>query len=339
LKGLRQAVDEGLGGLAEVPLQVAAESRAVVENAEQLRLLPLPRGGQDGARALVKVQVPEAVYVRDFVRAPLACHERLAVRGLAMAMFSAAQEASALHETAYGRIARYRAEALLAGQRDEVVVVQLEGPARMVAMLLDDGLLERRAETRMGPGVGGDLARERGERIVGAAGDVPPALDALEREVDGLAGRGVSPRARGERLDARLELAVVGGGGQERTEDLKAQTCPSHPRARRGSVIGHGPPGCGPCRSERARTYADGKNAGSAIFCANRVDRRGYITPLTQRDPPGQLVVVYPMRQPRLGRRRAWPHSLAHDERNDLVGASSGLAIERTDVQEVLRRA
>ena len=65
LKGLRQAVDEGLGGLVEVPLQVAAESRAVVENAEELRLLPLPIGGQDRARALVKVQVPEAVYVQQ----------------------------------------------------------------------------------------------------------------------------------------------------------------------------------------------------------------------------------------------------------------------------------
>ena len=39
LERLREAVDEGLGGLVEVPLQVAAEPRAVVEDAEELGLL------------------------------------------------------------------------------------------------------------------------------------------------------------------------------------------------------------------------------------------------------------------------------------------------------------
>jgi hypothetical protein len=49
VKGLREAVDEGLGGFVEIPLQVAAESRAVVEHAEQLRLLPLSIGAEHGA--------------------------------------------------------------------------------------------------------------------------------------------------------------------------------------------------------------------------------------------------------------------------------------------------
>ena len=39
VKGLREGVDEGLCGLFEVPLQVAAEPRAVVEDAEQRGLL------------------------------------------------------------------------------------------------------------------------------------------------------------------------------------------------------------------------------------------------------------------------------------------------------------
>ena len=43
LERLREAVDERLGGLVEVPLQVAAEARAVVEDAEELGLLPLAR--------------------------------------------------------------------------------------------------------------------------------------------------------------------------------------------------------------------------------------------------------------------------------------------------------
>ena len=49
LEGLREGVDEGLGGLFEVPLQVAAEPRAVVEHAEELGLLPLPVGAEHGA--------------------------------------------------------------------------------------------------------------------------------------------------------------------------------------------------------------------------------------------------------------------------------------------------
>ena len=156
-------MDEGLGGLFEVPLQMAAEPGVVVENAEQLGLAPLSVCGKDPARALVKVQVPEAVHVGDLVRALLTRLERLAVRGLAMAMFAGAQEALPLHEAAHGGVARHRTQArVLAGERDEVVVVQLEAPARMVAMLLGDGLGQGGAETRVGPGMRGEsCARAR----------------------------------------------------------------------------------------------------------------------------------------------------------------------------------
>jgi hypothetical protein len=43
---------------------------------------------------------------------------------------------------------------------------------------------------------------------------------------------------------------------------------------------------------QRDGPYADGKNTGSAIFCANTAGRRGYIAALSQRDPSGLLVVV-----------------------------------------------
>jgi len=95
----------------------------------------------------------------------------------------------------------------------------------------------------MRAGVAGDLAREGGEGILGVAGDVPPALDRLEREADRFTGGRVTPGTGGERLDARLELAVVGGGGHQGPEDLKAQACPSHARARRVVVVGHESPG------------------------------------------------------------------------------------------------
>jgi hypothetical protein len=43
---------------------------------------------------------------------------------------------------------------------------------------------------------------------------------------------------------------------------------------------------------QRDGPYADGKNTGSAIFCANTAGRRGYIAALSQRDPSGLLAVV-----------------------------------------------
>ena len=92
LERLREAVHEGLGGFIEIPLQMAAEARAVIENAEQLRRLPLPSGRQYGSRPLMKVQVPEAVHVGDLVRTRLARSERLAADGLAMTTFAGAQQ-------------------------------------------------------------------------------------------------------------------------------------------------------------------------------------------------------------------------------------------------------
>ena len=67
LECLRKAMNQRLGGFVEVPLEVATESRPVVEDAEQLRLLPFAGWRKDGARALVEVEMPEPVH------APAAC--------------------------------------------------------------------------------------------------------------------------------------------------------------------------------------------------------------------------------------------------------------------------
>jgi len=83
---------ERLGGFVEIPLQMAAEAQAIVENAEQLGSVPLPPGGEHGARALMEVQVPEAVHVGDLVGTRLSRSERLSAGLLAMAAFARAQE-------------------------------------------------------------------------------------------------------------------------------------------------------------------------------------------------------------------------------------------------------
>ncbi len=91
----------------------------------------------------------------------------------------------------------------------------------------------------------------------------------------------MAPRTSGELLDAAFELPGVGGGGEQRTHDLKAQTGPSH--ARTGRVIGlsHSIR----VRGEGPRRYGDDptrarENKGIAIFCASAGARdRSYETP------------------------------------------------------------
>ena len=83
---------ERLGGFVEIPLQMAAEAQAIVEDAEHARLLPLSGGREDRARALVEVEVPEAVDVGDLVGTRLSRSERLSAGLLAMAAFARAQE-------------------------------------------------------------------------------------------------------------------------------------------------------------------------------------------------------------------------------------------------------
>ncbi len=127
LERLRDGMHEGLGGLVEVPLGVAAEARAIVEHAEQLRGVLVAGRVEDRTRALVEVQVPEAVDVGHFVRARLARHERLAVGLLSMTTFARAQQALAFHEAAERRVAGDDSQTrILAGEREQVVVMKLE---------------------------------------------------------------------------------------------------------------------------------------------------------------------------------------------------------------------
>src|SRR6185437_3728018 len=256
-------VHEGLGRFVQVPLGVAAEAGAIVEHAEQLRRALGAGGIEDGARALMEVQVPEAVDVGDLVRASLARRERLRVLRLAMASLACAQEPQALHEAAERRVTGDGGEArVFAREGEQIVVVELEAPSWMVAMLAGDGLRERRGHARVGAGVCVDLARERRERIFGGAGDVEPALDRLEGEADGLPRRGVFPAAAGELLDAAFELAGVGGCREQRAYDLKPQTGPSHARRGRVVLVGHGDRAGGGGRALRRRPYASARKRG-----------------------------------------------------------------------------
>ena len=241
LDGLRETVRERVGGLFEVPLEMAAETGTVIENPERLRPFPLARGGEHCARALVKIEVPESVHVLDLVGPRLARRVRIVSVAVSPLLFRA-QKSMVLHVAAHRCVARHRREGrILARGGDEIVVVELEAPSHVRAVLAHDRIGERGGDARMRACVARDLAGEGREGIGVGAGRVEPPLDCLKRKADALAGGGMSPRRGGEHFDAGLELTVVGRSCEERTDDHKTQACPSH-ADRRVVVVGHAPP-------------------------------------------------------------------------------------------------
>ena len=183
----------------------------------------------------MEVQVPEAVDVSDLVGTGLAQGEGLAVGMLAMAALAGPQEALLLHEPAHGRVPGDRREArVLARERDEVVVVKLEGPSRMVAVLLRDRFGHRGAERS------GGYRRARGPCVRGRRVDWPaPRAMYHQRSMVLNEKRIVSPVVgclhgrRGERLDVRFELAIVGRGGEQRARGFRKRR-----RAHRTRALG-----------------------------------------------------------------------------------------------------
>ena len=73
-------MDEVLGGLGEVPLQMAAQSRMVVEDAQGDRRLPLAAGREDLQPAVVEIAMPQRADVLGFVAADLALFAALGRR-------------------------------------------------------------------------------------------------------------------------------------------------------------------------------------------------------------------------------------------------------------------
>ena len=180
----------------------------------------------------MEVEVPEAVHVRDLEGARFARRKIVGVVTRS-SFFSCAKETLLPHVAAHRGVRGHHAETwVLAGERFEIVVVELKGPARMLAVEALERIAERRRNTRVGAGVLRNFAREDGDRIGGTACGVEPSLDGLEGEANAIAGGGMRPGLGRELGEADAKLAVVGRSGEQRTDDLKAQTCPSHARRR-----------------------------------------------------------------------------------------------------------
>ncbi len=71
LDRLGETVHQVLGSLREVPLDVTAQSRVVVEDAQRERAQPLTAGSEHLERSMVEIEMPQGADVRGFVAADL----------------------------------------------------------------------------------------------------------------------------------------------------------------------------------------------------------------------------------------------------------------------------
>ena len=104
LDGLGRPVGEVLGRLGEVPLQMAAQSRMIVQDTQSDRKLPLAAGREDLQPAVVEIAVPQRADVLGFVAADLTLFAALGRQDFAGAALNAhprlAEHAVALHVSA-----------------------------------------------------------------------------------------------------------------------------------------------------------------------------------------------------------------------------------------------
>lgn len=273
-------MDQALRALVQVPLQVADQARAVVQDAQQEGLLPGARAGEHATRAVVEVQVPQR---RDMIELeaahlavlePVAREHRARARALGCRL---AEHPLGLEVAAYRRVGRHAQPS--AGECcAQIVHVQLRGPARVLAVLLHQGVDDARRQAREAAPGAWPVAQCR-DRIGGAARGVVPALDRRQPEAYVLAADGMAPGAGGERGQRTVHVARRGRCGQQGADDREAQPRPAI--ALRG--IGRCAQEVLPVRAHRgggATGSAGYEASGSVAICI----LCGNSTPLGQRD-------------------------------------------------------
>ena len=219
LESLRQAVGDILGVLRQIPLQMTGNPRAVVERAEQDRCNQLAARGDHLARTMVAVKMEEAADILGLEASYLAIEQP--GLGTFRAFCPARREAPpldqaiGLEEPTQSSVGRQRIQIGIGlGSRDEIVVMQLLGPALVRGILVDDDLTCRAADGRLLAGIGAQLAPQHRDGIVTLNGVIEPPFDRGEREADTLTCDGVTPLTFGQRLDLFVQLALRGRRSQ-----------------------------------------------------------------------------------------------------------------------------
>lgn len=125
-ESLGESVDEAFRGLLEVPLGVADEARAVIEDRQQHRAYPLPVDGENLQGAVMKVQVPESTHILGLEAARLAGLSALLGQALALPLTGRhppAPPPTVRHHVApQARIGRQRPPSGLLGNENREIV-------------------------------------------------------------------------------------------------------------------------------------------------------------------------------------------------------------------------
>src|SRR4249919_1425518 len=181
---------------------------------------------------MVAIPVPKRIHILGLVASDLAVGYAglglLGAAGCARGETPALVETVGTHEAAQRRIGRHRLEiGLRLGQRDEIVVMQLDAPALVGGILREHRAADGVADRVLLPSIAAHLAPEHADRI-GALSDrtVIPALDSGEAESHGLARRWMLPRPLCQIGDCRPQLALLRRRRQQPADDSKAQVGP-----------------------------------------------------------------------------------------------------------------
>jgi hypothetical protein len=175
-------VHQVFGGLREIPLDVTAAARVVVEDAQRNRQTPLAIRGKHLERSTVEVEMPERPNVRGFIAADLsgvAPYFGAHFAGtLAATEPRLAQQAMSLHiPLDRGIGGEPSQERIDLGQSGEVVVVKLVAPVRVITVVKLKSLGERSRQANLpavlayGAAQGADWVVALAARYVVPSGD------------------------------------------------------------------------------------------------------------------------------------------------------------------------
>ena len=211
---------------------MAAESRVIIQRAQEQGISPAAIGQEHPERAVMKIQVPEGVAIFALVAADLPALEAVlgdlragAVDGSAACPL---EEAVGFHEAEDGSIGRLNAQGgLLLGQHGQVIGVELVAPVRVLAVLEGQSFPEWLTEGRMLPLVRTELAPEgRHWVLLCMERGVIPAFDRGQTKGDPQTVDGVTPLLGGQGFEAGLQFARGGRGGQHRAHHAEAEAGP-----------------------------------------------------------------------------------------------------------------
>jgi hypothetical protein len=176
-------VHQVLRGLGEVPLHVTAQSRVVIEDAQHDRGSPPAVVGEHFERSVMEIEMPQRSDVRGFVAADFSRLASLFRADLTWALLGGKprlfHQAASLH-VAFDRGIRRESpqRGLDLHQGGEVVVVESVAPVRVVVVLENQPLGQRRGQGDLAAVFAHGTAQGADRIIVPVPGCVVPPLRA-----------------------------------------------------------------------------------------------------------------------------------------------------------------